>query len=139
MWYGVRHKIRNYSLNKTVDVMCYLSSIGNVCFTRIISYYFMSYIIPPYCSGKMYYNKKNRLKIVFSKFYVKVGVIFWFIYKYKPRNLCEDWDSNPHWFCPHCKCESRGKSLTTAQVLKKHIHTIHEDHKDYECDSCGRS
>jgi len=24
-------------------------------------------------------------------------------------------------------------------VLKKHIQTVHEGHRDYECDSCGKS
>ena len=37
------------------------------------------------------------------------------------------------------KCESCVKSFTTAQYLKKHIHTIHEGYKDYNCDSCGKS
>ena len=26
-----------------------------------------------------------------------------------------------------------------ASNLKKHIHTVHEGHKDYKCDSCGKS
>ena len=30
LWYDVRHKIRNYSLNKTVDVMCYLALVTSV-------------------------------------------------------------------------------------------------------------
>ena len=37
------------------------------------------------------------------------------------------------------KCESCGKSFSTAQYLKMHIHTIHEGHKDYKCESCGKS
>ena len=28
--------------------------------------------------------------------------------------------------------------FSQAQHLKKHIHTIHEGHKDYKCDSCGK-
>ena len=37
------------------------------------------------------------------------------------------------------KCDSCGKSFSTAQYLKKHIHTVHEGHKDYNCDSCRKS
>ena len=36
------------------------------------------------------------------------------------------------------KCESCGKSFSSAQILKKHIHTIHEGHKDHKCDTCGK-
>ena len=37
------------------------------------------------------------------------------------------------------KCESCGKSFSSRQMLKKHIHAIHEGHKDYKCESCGKS
>ena len=37
------------------------------------------------------------------------------------------------------KCESCGKSFSHAHTLKKHIHTIHEGHKDYKCVPCGNS
>ena len=37
------------------------------------------------------------------------------------------------------KCESCGKSFSDAQYLKKHMHTIHEGHKNYKCESCGKS
>ena len=37
------------------------------------------------------------------------------------------------------KCEACGKSYSTAQYLKEHIHTVHDGHKDYKCDSCGKS
>ena len=38
------------------------------------------------------------------------------------------------------KCESCGKSLSTAQNLKKHIHILHEaGHKNHKCESCGNS
>ena len=36
------------------------------------------------------------------------------------------------------KCESCGKSFTKAGYLKKHIHIVHEGHKDYKCKSCGK-
>ena len=36
--------------------------------------------------------------------------------------------------CNHC-----GKSFSQAGNLKKHIHSVHEGHKDYKCDSCGKS
>ena len=36
------------------------------------------------------------------------------------------------------KCESCGKSFTEAGSLKKHIYTIHKGHKDYKCESCGK-
>ena len=35
------------------------------------------------------------------------------------------------------KCESCGKSFIKALSLKKHIRTVHEGHKDHKCDSCG--
>ena len=37
------------------------------------------------------------------------------------------------------KCESCGKSFSRAYSLKKHIHTVHEGHKDYKCESCDKS
>ena len=37
------------------------------------------------------------------------------------------------------KCESCDKSFSEAGSLKKHIHTIHQGHKDYKCESCGKS
>ena len=36
------------------------------------------------------------------------------------------------------KCESCTKSFSHAFNLKKHIYTIHEDHKDHKCESCGK-
>ena len=36
------------------------------------------------------------------------------------------------------KCESCGRSFSQAGVLKRHIHTVHEGHKDYKCESCGK-
>ena len=36
------------------------------------------------------------------------------------------------------KCESCGKSFSSADNLKKHIqYIIHEGHKDYKCELCG--
>ena len=37
------------------------------------------------------------------------------------------------------KCESCSKSFSRAHGLKKHIHTIHQGHKDHKCESCGKS
>ena len=37
------------------------------------------------------------------------------------------------------KCDSCGKSFTGGQYLKMHIHNIHEGIKDHKCYSCGRS
>ena len=37
------------------------------------------------------------------------------------------------------KCESCGKSFAEAGSLRKHIHRIHEGHKDHKCESCGKS
>ena len=37
------------------------------------------------------------------------------------------------------KCDSCGKSLTSASNLRKHIKIIHIVHKDYKCDFCGKS
>ena len=37
------------------------------------------------------------------------------------------------------KCGSCGKSFSERGKLKKHIHTVHEGHKDYKCESCGKS
>ena len=31
------------------------------------------------------------------------------------------------------KCESCEKSFTSSGYLKKHIHTVHEEHKDSKC------
>ena len=36
--------------------------------------------------------------------------------------------------CDYCQ-----KSFSSAQYLKIHIHTVHEGHKDYKCESCGKS
>ena len=37
------------------------------------------------------------------------------------------------------KCEDCGKSFSEAGSLKKHIYTVHEGHKDYKCEDCGKS
>ena len=37
------------------------------------------------------------------------------------------------------KCKSCGESFIRARHLKNHIHTIHEGHKDYKCESCDKS
>ena len=36
-------------------------------------------------------------------------------------------------------CSSCGKSFPRASNLKRHIHTVHEGHKDYKCDTCDKS
>ena len=36
-------------------------------------------------------------------------------------------------------CESCEKSFTSAQNFKKHIVTIHEGRKDYKCNSCDKA
>ena len=37
------------------------------------------------------------------------------------------------------KCESCGRSFSQANYLKMHIHTVHEGDKVHKCDSCGKS
>ena len=37
------------------------------------------------------------------------------------------------------KCDSCGKSFSYAGHLKRHIHTVHEGHKVYKCNYCGKS
>ena len=37
------------------------------------------------------------------------------------------------------KCESCGKTFSMAETLKRHIYSIHEGNKDYKCESCGKS
>ena len=34
---------------------------------------------------------------------------------------------------------NHGKSFSHRHQLKKHIHTVHEGHKDYKCEFCGKS
>ena len=36
-------------------------------------------------------------------------------------------------------CDSCGKSFSGAGSLKRHIHTIHEGHKEHKCYSCDKS
>ena len=36
------------------------------------------------------------------------------------------------------KCKNCGKHFSSKTNLKKHIHTIHEGHKDYKCDFCNK-
>ena len=37
------------------------------------------------------------------------------------------------------KCVSCGKSFSAAHVLKRHIYTVHEGHKDHKCESCSKT
>ena len=37
------------------------------------------------------------------------------------------------------KCESCDKSFSQAENLKEHIYIVHEGQKDYKCESCGKS
>ena len=37
------------------------------------------------------------------------------------------------------KCESCGKSFSEAVKLKRHIHTVHEGKEDHKCESCDKS
>ena len=52
------------------------------------------------------------------------------------KRLEEDIMKNSH---THYKCDSCGKSFSNTEILKRHIHTIHESHKDYKCESCHKS
>ena len=36
------------------------------------------------------------------------------------------------------KCGSCGNSFSEGEKLKRHIYIIHEGHKGYECEFCGR-
>ena len=40
---------------------------------------------------------------------------------------------------PIYKCESCGKSFFEAGILRMHIHTVHDGHKDHKCETCGKS
>ena len=35
-------------------------------------------------------------------------------------------------------CETCGKSFTHESSLKKHIRIVHEGQKDYKCETCGK-
>ena len=37
------------------------------------------------------------------------------------------------------KCGFCAKSFTQVQHLKTHIHTVHEGHKDHKCEYCSKS
>ena len=37
------------------------------------------------------------------------------------------------------KCVSCSKSFAHANILKNHIHRVHEGHKDYKCEICEKS
>ena len=38
------------------------------------------------------------------------------------------------------KCEICGKSFSLTGDVRKHIHAMHEEHEDeYRCESCGKS
>ena len=39
----------------------------------------------------------------------------------------------------HYKCQSCGKSFSVASSLKLHSHEVHEGRKDNKCGSCGKS
>ena len=36
-------------------------------------------------------------------------------------------------------CDSCGKSFAELNKLEKHLHTVHDGYKDYKCESCGKS
>ena len=37
------------------------------------------------------------------------------------------------------ECETCGKSFSAARSLKKHNHTVNEGHKNHKCEFCGKS
>ena len=37
------------------------------------------------------------------------------------------------------KCDSCGKSFTSAHWLKNHVNILHEGQRNYKCDSCEKS
>ena len=37
------------------------------------------------------------------------------------------------------KCDSCGKLFSRPYILTHHIRTVHEGHKDYKCESCGKT
>ena len=43
------------------------------------------------------------------------------------------------WRAKNYKCDSCGKSFTSAGYLKMHINVVHEGHRNHKCDSCGNS
>ena len=57
---------------------------------------------------------------------------------YHERSGSSDWHQN-WWGNIKSECESCVKSFSGAQYLKKHIHTVHEGHKDHKCESCSKS
>ena len=37
------------------------------------------------------------------------------------------------------KCDTCGKTSSSARDLRKHINTVHNEQKDHKCDSCGKA
>ena len=59
--------------------------------------------------------------------------------KFESENILKEHVHSVHdGLKPH-KCEDCGKSFGNISILERHLHVVHDGYKDYKCEFCDKS